>query len=50
MRQTRQGVRSTKEKVVVRDENNEAVLRTKQHDLYVHVDQVKDTIYKDQTG
>ena len=50
MRQTRQGVRSTKEKVVVRDENNEAVPRTKQHDIYVRVDQVKDTIYTDQTG
>ena len=50
MRQTRQGVQSTKEKVVVRDENNEDVPRTKQHDIYVRVDQVKDTIYTDQTG
>ena len=50
MRQTRQGVRSTKENVVVRDENNEAVPRTKQHDLYVCLDQVRDTIYTDQTG
>ena len=50
MRQTRQGVRSKKERVVVRDENNEAVPRTKKHDLYVCVDQVKETIYTDQTG
>ena len=50
MRQTRQVVRSTKEKVVARDENNDAVPRTKQHDLYVSVDQVKETIYTDQTG
>ena len=45
MRQTRQGVRSTKEKVEVREKNNVAVQRTKQKDLYVCVDQVKDTIY-----
>ena len=50
IRQTRQGVRSTKEKVVVRDKNNKAVPRTKQHDLYVCVDQVKDKIYTNQTG
>ena len=37
-------------KVVVRNENNEAVPRTKQHDIYIDVDQVKDTIYTDQTG
>ena len=50
MSQTRQGVRSTKGKVVVQYENNEVVPRTKQHDIYVRVDQVKDTIYTDQTG
>ena len=50
MRQTIKGVRSTKEKFVVQDENNEAIPRTKQHDLYVCLDQVKDTIYTDQTG
>ena len=50
MRQTRKVVRSTKERVVERDKNNEVVPRTKRHDLYVCVDQVKDTIYTDQTG
>ena len=39
-----------RKKVVVRDEKNEAVPRTKQHDIYVRVDQVKDTIYTYQTG
>ena len=49
MRQTRQGFCSTKEKAVVRDKTKEATLRTKQHEMYVRVDQVKDTIYIDQT-
>ena len=44
MRQTRQGVRSTKEKVVVRGKNNEAVPRKKQRDLYVRVYCVLDLI------
>ena len=34
----------------MRDENNEAVPRPKQHDLYVCVDQVNETIYTDQIG
>ena len=49
MRQVRQGVRSTKEKVIVPNDNDEIVPRRKQHDIYVRVDQVKDTIYTDQT-
>ena len=45
----RQGVRSTKEEVIVPNDNDEKVPRRKQHDIYVRVDQFKDTIYTDQT-
>ena len=45
MRKVRQGVRSTKERVSVPNDNDEKVPRRKQHDIYVRVDQVKDTIY-----
>ena len=50
MRQVRQGFCSTKERVSVPNDNDEKVPRRKQHDIYVRVDQVKDTIYTDQTG
>ena len=50
MRQAKQGIRSTKEKVSMPSGNSEAVPRVKQHDIYVRVDQVKDKIYTDQTG
>ena len=52
MRQVRQGVISTKEKLTVTekyDSNTHAPLR-KNHDIYVRIDQVRDTIYTDQTG
>ena len=49
-RQVRQGVRYTKEKVVVPNENYKKVPRRKQHEIHVRVDQVKDTIYTDKTG
>ena len=50
MRQVRQGVRSTKEKFIVPNDSDEKVPQRKQNDIYVHVDQVKDTIYTDQMG
>ena len=43
------GVRSTKERVSVPNNTNGKVPRRKQHDIYVRLDQVKDTIYTDQT-
>ena len=52
MRQVRQGVRSTKEKLAVAEKDNSnthAPLR-KNHDIYVPIEQVRDTIYNDQTG
>ena len=47
MRQVRQGVHSTKERVSVPNENNGKVPQRKQHNIYVRVDQVKDMIYTD---
>ena len=50
MRQVQQGICSTKERGSVPKDNDGKVSRRKQHDIYVRVDQVKDTIYTDQTG
>ena len=50
MRHVRQGVCSTKEKVIVPNNNDEKVPRRKQNEIYVRVNQFKDTIYTNQTG
>ena len=53
MRQVRQGVRSTKKKLSVaeeKDNSNKNVPLRKYHEIYVQIDQVRDTIYTDQTG
>ena len=49
MRQMRHGVRSTKERVIIPNNNDEKVPRRKQHKIYVRVEQVKDMIYTEQT-
>ena len=50
MRQVRQDFRSTKDKFSVPNDNDEKVPRRKQHYINVREDQVKDTIYTNQTG
>ena len=53
MRQVRQGVISTKEKMTVveeEDNSNQHITLWKHHDIHVLIDQVIDTIYTDQTG
>ena len=50
MRKVRQGIRSTKEKVIIASEKYEKIPHRKHQDIYVTVDQFKDTIYTDQTG
>ena len=53
MRQVRQGVRSTKEKMTVveeTDNSNQHVPLRKHHDIYVQINHVRDTIYTDRTG
>ena len=49
MQQVHKGVRSTKENVIVASDEDEKIISRKQHDIYVTVDQVRDTIYTDQT-
>ena len=52
MIKVRQGVRPTEEKLAVSEKENSDthVPLRKNHDIYVQIDQVRDTIYTNQTG
>ena len=53
MRKLRQGVRSTKKQLAVVEEKDNSNTHTpvrKKHDIYVRIDQVRNTIYTNQTG